>query len=183
MVTCPRRYCNVSEQRGLKCTYRLRASNKNKKVGNIHDFMNRFARSFEGMVVLDADSLMAGNAIVMLSKLLQDNPSVGLVQLPPMPVRQKTMFGRIYQFSACTFGEFFALGTSFWCLNSGNFVGHNAIVRIEPFRKHCILPTLPLCGPLGGSVLSHDFVGITGLNSSSLRDRERPALACLCMLC
>lgn len=152
------KYCRYSQSKGLACTYRLRSFNFNKKVGNLQDFIDRFSLSFEGMIVLDADSLMSGRSVVMLSKLLQDNPSVGLVQLQPMPVRQTTMFGRVYQFSACAFAELFAHGYAFWWLDSSSFIGHNAIVRIEPFKTHCGLPMLPLRGPLGGHVLSHDHV-------------------------
>lgn len=152
------RYCRYSQRRGLSCTYRLRRENFNKKVGNLLDFIERFGHSFEAMIVLDADSLMSGQSMCMLAQLMQDNPSVGLVQLQPMPVRQASLFGRIYQFSACTFSELFAHGYAFWWLDSSSFFGHNAILRIEPFKEHCVLPMLPLAGPLGGHVLSHDNV-------------------------
>jgi membrane glycosyltransferase len=150
------RYCQYSRQRGIACTYRVRAINYNKKTGNLDDFMHRFAHAFEAMIVLDADSIMSGKAIMLLSQLLQDNPGVGLIQLQPVPVMQTSTFGRIYQFSANAFCETFAHGYSYWWLDSASFVGHNAIVRIAPFMKHCHLPKLPLPGPLGGHILSHD---------------------------
>jgi membrane glycosyltransferase len=40
----------------------------------------------------------------------------------------------------------------------GNYWGHNAILRMKPFREHCGLPELPGRAPIGGEILSHDFV-------------------------
>jgi len=40
----------------------------------------------------------------------------------------------------------------------GPILGHNAIIRLQPFVDHCVLPHLPGSGPLGGQVLSHDQV-------------------------
>jgi membrane glycosyltransferase len=36
--------------------------------------------------------------------------------------------------------------------------GHNAIIRVAPFMRHCALGRLPGRGPLAGEILSHDFV-------------------------
>jgi membrane glycosyltransferase len=43
-------------------------------------------------------------------------------------------------------------------LNLGNYWGHNAIIRTEPFMQFCDLPQLPGHKPFGGQILSHDFV-------------------------
>ena len=40
----------------------------------------------------------------------------------------------------------------------GNYWGHNAIIRTEAFAAHCGLPDLRGTPPLGGHILSHDFV-------------------------
>ena len=40
----------------------------------------------------------------------------------------------------------------------GNYWGHNAIIRTEAFAAHCGLPHLRGKPPMGGHVLSHDFV-------------------------
>jgi hypothetical protein len=42
--------------------------------------------------------------------------------------------------------------------DGGNYWGHNAIIRTEPFMKYCDLPRLPGRKPFGGHILSHDFV-------------------------
>jgi membrane glycosyltransferase len=47
---------------------------------------------------------------------------------------------------------------NYWALNLGNYWGHNAIIRTEPFMQYCDLPQLPGRKPFGGQILSHDFV-------------------------
>jgi len=43
-------------------------------------------------------------------------------------------------------------------LHEGNYWGHNAVIRVQPFIDHCALPDLPGTEPFGGRILSHDFV-------------------------
>jgi len=47
---------------------------------------------------------------------------------------------------------------NYWALDLGNYWGHNAIIRTEPFMQYCDLPQLPGRKPFGGQILSHDFV-------------------------
>ena len=56
------------------------------------------------------------------------------------------------------YGPLFATGMHFWQLGDAQYWGHNAILRLAPFMKHCSLPRLPGKPPLGGEILSHDFV-------------------------
>jgi membrane glycosyltransferase len=43
-------------------------------------------------------------------------------------------------------------------MGEANYYGHNAIIRVAAFAEHCRLPVLPGRPPLGGEILSHDFV-------------------------
>src|SRR5438093_1726315 len=52
----------------------------------------------------------------------------------------------------------FSASIGFWQLGESYYWGHNAILRVDAFLKHCGLPRLPGQPPLGGEVLSHDFV-------------------------
>jgi membrane glycosyltransferase len=52
----------------------------------------------------------------------------------------------------------FAAGLHFWHLGESPYWGHNAILRVEPFTRHCGLPRLPGDPPFGGDIMSHDFV-------------------------
>jgi membrane glycosyltransferase len=62
------------------------------------------------------------------------------------------------QFVTRLYGPLFAAGANFWQLGSGNFWGHNAIIRLRPFMKHCAMPELPRTSPLGTRILSHDTI-------------------------
>ena len=110
------------------------------------------------MVVLDADSVMTGRTLVELVRTMEANPRVGLIQTVPIPARRDTLFGRLVQFAASLYSPMLATGQSFWHTDAANYWGHNAIVRIRPFVEHCTLPVLPGAPPLGGPLLSHDFV-------------------------
>src|SRR6185369_13369489 len=65
---------------------------------------------------------------------------------------------RVQQFSSRVYGRMFAAGLHSWQLGDGQYWGHNTIIRIAPFMAHCALPKLPGKPPLGGEILSHDFV-------------------------
>ena len=142
----------------VRTHYRRRLTNTGRKAGNIADFCRRWGSRYEHMVVLDADSVMEGATLVELVRLMDRNPNAGLIQTMPLPVRQESLFGRFQQFANAVHGPMLAAGLSFWQGNAGNYWGHNAIIRIQPFMQHCDLPILPGKPPLGGEILSHDFV-------------------------
>jgi membrane glycosyltransferase len=68
------------------------------------------------------------------------------------------LFGRIQQFANRLYAPIFISGLNYWALDLGNYWGHNAIIRTEPFMQCCDLPQLPGRKPFGGQILSHDFV-------------------------
>src|SRR5690606_8294279 len=138
--------------------YRRRSSNEGRKAGNIGEFCRRCVGRYEFMIVLDADSVMRGKTLVELVRTMEANPGVGLIQTVRLPARQATVFGRLVQFAATVYSPMLAAGQSFWQGDAANYWGHNAIVRLAPFARHARLPTLPGRAPLGGEILSHDFV-------------------------
>lgn len=138
--------------------YRRRTSNEGRKAGNIAEFCRRWGGAYDFMVVLDADSLMTAQSILTLVRGMQANPRAGLIQTPPLPVRQQTFFGRYLQFSSALYSPMLSVGLAFWQGDTANYWGHNAIIRVAAFAAHCGLPTLPGKPPLGGEILSHDFV-------------------------
>jgi membrane glycosyltransferase len=142
----------------LRMDYRRRPVNSGRKAGNIGEFCRRWGGRYDYMVVLDADSVMEGSTLVELVRLMEANPGAGLIQTMPLPVRQESLFGRFQQFANALHGPMLASGLSFWQGSGGNYWGHNAIIRIRPFMEHCNLPVLPGRPPLGGEILSHDFV-------------------------
>jgi membrane glycosyltransferase len=138
--------------------YRNRRQNTERKMGNIADFCTTWGDGYRYMIVFDADSIMTGLSLVNLVRLMERNPHVGIVQAPPLPINRHTLFGRLHQFAMQAYSLIFISGLNFWQGGAANYWGHNAIIRIGPFVEHCRLPTLPGKQPLGGSILSHDFV-------------------------
>lgn len=146
--------------------YRHRQNNVSRKAGNIEDFVERWGANYESMIVLDADSVMSGKVIVELASLLEANPQAALLQTSPKVIFAKTLFGRLIQFTSRLYGTLFSYGAAFWHGSNSNYWGHNAIIRIEPFRRHCGLGELPGRAPFGGQILSHDFVEAALLHSA-----------------
>ncbi len=141
-----------------KIHYRHRPKNLNRKAGNIEDFVTRWGGRYAHMVVLDADSLMTGSAIVGLAAAMEADPDAGIIQTLPLIINRNTLFARVQQFAARIYGPVIAAGVSAWSGREGNYWGHNAIIRIEAFAAHCGLPQLRGRPPFGGHILSHDFV-------------------------
>ena len=138
--------------------YRKRRHNVAKKAGNIADFCTRWGARYDFMVVLDADSLMAGDTLVTMARLMQANPRAGIIQAPPLVVNRNTLWARMQQFAGSLYGPIVGAGLAFWQLGDGNYWGHNAIIRTRAFIESCGLPILSGRPPFGGHILSHDFV-------------------------
>lgn len=155
---CWQEVVNRSRNSGVNVFYRRRKFNKARKSGNIEDFVKRFGGGYETMVVYDADSLMAGRTLRELIFRMDAESDLGILQAPPRPVNRMSLFARLQQYAAAVYGPVFANGLRLWTENDGNYWGHNAAIRIKPFADHCGLPVLPGGPPLGGEILSHDFV-------------------------
>jgi membrane glycosyltransferase len=138
--------------------YRKRRKPINRKSGNVSDFCRRWGKRYRYMLVLDADSLMSGNLITSMARIMEKNPGIGIIQTFPKQIGAETLLGRVMQFSQALYGPPFMAGLDYWQCGEANFWGHNAIVRLEPFIKFCALPPLPGKEPFGGHILSHDFV-------------------------
>lgn len=138
--------------------YRRRPKNVSRKAGNIADFCCRWGAQYKFMIVLDADSVMEGETLVEMVRRMDADPTLGILQVPPTPVNRMSFFARLQQFSSRLYGEVFLQGFASWAHIDSNYWGHNAIIRVEPFTTHCGLPLLPGVAPLGGEILSHDFV-------------------------
>ena len=138
--------------------YRHRRVRVGKKSGNIADFCRRWSSRYRYMVVIDADSWMSGGLLTNLVKLMERRTDIGILQTAPKAVGQNTFLSRIQQFSGHLYGSLLFAGIQFWQLGDAGFWGHNAIVRMDPFIKYCALPEVPGPAPLGGKILSHDFV-------------------------
>ena len=113
---------------------------------------------YDHMLVLDADSVMSGETLVMLAQLMEDDPDAGIIQTLPVIVNRNTLFARLQQFAGRIYGPVIARGLALWHGRDGNYWGHNAIIRTKAFADCCGLPNLPGPKPFGGHIMSHDFV-------------------------
>ncbi len=138
--------------------YRRRRNNAKRKSGNVADFCRRWGKNYRYLIVLDADSIMSGKTMVEMVRMMECRPRIGILQTAPQPVNRQTLVARTQQFAGSVYGPMFAAGLNFWLLGDSQFWGHNAIIRVEPFMTHCALPRLSGRPPLGGDILSHDFV-------------------------
>lgn len=138
--------------------YRWRQHRIKRKSGNIADFCRRWGSRYRYMVVLDADSIMTGDCLTALLRLIEANPDVGIVQTAPHAAGRETLYARVQQFATSVYGPLFTAGLHFWQLGESHYWGHNAIIRVAPFMRHCALGRLPGHGTLSGEILSHDFV-------------------------
>lgn len=138
--------------------YRRRLKNTARKAGNIADFCTRWGSQYEHMIVLDADSLLTGPTLLKLARMGRLNPDAGIIQGLPSIIGAQSVYARTQQFAARLFGTMLAAGINFWHVGDGNYWGHNAVIRTDAFTQNCGLPILPGPTPLGGHIMSHDFV-------------------------
>ncbi|WP_411838634.1 glucans biosynthesis glucosyltransferase MdoH [Paracoccus sp. ME4] len=143
--------------------YRRRLTNDDRKSGNLAEFVRHWGGRYDHMVVLDADSVMSGATIRALSARMAADARVGLIQTMPMLVGGETIFARLTQFAGRVYGPMIARGVAAWSGDTGNYWGHNAIIRVTAFAQACGLPRLPGKPPFGGTILSHDFVEAAAL--------------------
>jgi membrane glycosyltransferase len=138
--------------------YRWRRHRIKRKSGNVADFCRRWGSQYKYMVVLDADSVMSGDCLTALVRMMEANPTTGIIQSVPRAARRETLHARIQQFATSVYGPVFTAGINYWQLGESYYWGHNAIIRVAPFMRHCALARLPGRGALSGEILSHDFV-------------------------
>jgi membrane glycosyltransferase len=138
--------------------YRVRRVRTKKKAGNVSDFCRRWGANYRYMVVMDADSVMSGDCLRTLVRLMEKHPTAGILQTAPQAVGHATLHARAQQFAARVTGNLFTVGMQFWQLGEAHYFGHNAIIRVKPFMDHCGLAPLAGKGAFSGHILSHDFV-------------------------
>ena len=134
--------------------YRRRLENTGFKAGNIMDFLERHAEGFDLMLVLDADSRMSARAVLRLAREMDENPHLAIVQHLTVGLPSAAAFPRLFQFGMRAGMRIWATALAWWQGDECCYWGHNAMVRIAPFREHARLPLLPD----GRPILSHDQV-------------------------
>lgn len=151
-------YANNPNQPQVEVYYRLRTRRTHRKAGNVADFCRRWGKDYRYMVVLDADSVMSGDCLSSMVKLMETNPTAGIIQTATQAIGHVTLHARAQQFASRMTGRLFTLGMQFWQLGESHYWGHNAIIRVQPFMDHCALAPIRGKGGMSGGIMSHDFV-------------------------
>ncbi|MBS0526222.1 MAG: glucans biosynthesis glucosyltransferase MdoH [Proteobacteria bacterium] len=139
-------------------TYRRREVNTGFKAGNIRDFLERWGDRHDFMVTLDADSFMTAAGILRLVGIMQRAPRLGILQSLVIGMPTTSAFARLFQFGMRLGLRSWTIGSAWWQADCGPYWGHNAILRVAPFKAHCAIPPLAGKGILSGDVLSHDQI-------------------------
>jgi membrane glycosyltransferase len=150
--------------------YRRRETNAGFKAGNVMEFVRHRSAGFEAMITLDADSVMTADCVLRLARLMQQNPTVALIQTLIVAQPTASPFPRLFQFGMRHGMRAYAAGIAWWQGPDGPYWGHNAILRIVPFRDHAELPVLAD----GAPILSHDQVEAALLRGAGWEVRLDP---------
>jgi len=152
----------AADARPARVHYRRRQNNAGLKAGNVMDFLDHHAGGCELALMLDADSAMSAGAVLRLVRIMQAAPRLGIVQHLTAGAPAEAAFARLFQFGMRAGMRVWATGQAWWQGDAGPYWGHNAVLRIAPFRAHCRLAPLPGGGPL----LSHDQVEAARLRAA-----------------
>jgi membrane glycosyltransferase len=139
-------------------TYRRREINAGFKAGNFWDFLQRWGDDHDFAVTLDTDSFMTAAAIMRMVRIMQGDPKLGILQGLVAGMPTTSAFARIFQFGMRLGMQSFTIGSAWWQADCGPYWGHNAAIRIAPFKAYCEIPVVPGKGVLRGHVLSHDQI-------------------------
>jgi membrane glycosyltransferase len=142
----------------LAVTYRRRETNTGFKAGNIRDFLERWGDDHDFMVTLDADSFMPASAILRMVGIIERDPRLGILQSLVIGLPSTSAFARLFQFGMRLGMRSWTIGSAWWQSDCGPYWGHNAVIRVAPFKQHCAIAPLPGRGILRGEVLSHDQI-------------------------
>jgi len=133
---------------------RRRADNTGFKAGNVMAFLENEGAAFDYLLCLDADSEMSPAAVRRLALALDAAPRIAILQQLIVGRPVAAVFPRLFQFGMRAGMRAWATGQGWWQGPKGPYWGHNAMIRIAPFRAHGKLDTLPD----GSTILSHDQV-------------------------
>jgi len=150
--------------------YRRRQENTGFKAGNVMEFLDHHAAGFDYLLLLDADSRMSAATVRRLVAAMAAEPGMAIVQPTIAAHGEDSAFARLFGFGHRHGTRIWATGQAWWQGPQGAYWGHNALLRIAPFRARCRLPTLPD----GSAILSHDLVEAARLHAAGWAVRVLP---------
>lgn len=150
--------------------YRRRVANEGFKAGNVMDFLDHHAEGLSYFLCLDADSEMTPAAVLRLVACMEADDRLAIVQQLIHGKPATAAFPRLFQFGMRHGMRAWATGQAWWQGDEGPYWGHNALIRVAPFRDLCRLGPLPD----GSRILSHDQVEATRLHAAGWKVRVLP---------
>lgn len=141
---------------------RRRDVNTGFKAGNVMEFLDAEGAAYDYMLCLDADSEMSPEAVLRMVAALDAGPRIAILQQLIVGRPVGAAFPRLFQFGMRAGMRAWATGQGWWQADKGPYWGHNALIRIAPFREHGKLETLPD----GSTILSHDQVEAIRLHNA-----------------
>ena len=138
------------------------------------NFCERWGSRHEFAVTLDADSFMSADAIIRLVRIMQVDPRLGILQGLVVGLPSTSLFARIFQFGMRLGMRSYTIGSAWWQSDCGPYWGHNAVLRLEPFMKHCQLPVLSGSGEAERHILSHDQIEAALMRAAGYHVRVVP---------
>jgi membrane glycosyltransferase len=152
---------------GVAVHYRRRVENTGYKSGNVMEFCDHDAGDAAFFIGLDADSTMSAEAVLRLVACMEADDRLAILQQMIVGCPAGAAFPRLFQFGMRAGMRAWGTGQAWWQGDEGPYWGHNAIIRIAPFRAHCRLDPLPD----GSHILSHDQVEATRLHAAGWKVR------------
>jgi len=113
---------------------------------------------------------MSAAAVLRLVTCMEADEKLAIVQQLIAGRPAQAAFPRLFQFGMRQGMRSWATGQAWWQGDEGPYWGHNAIIRVAPFRTHARLETLPD----GSAILSHDQVEATRLTAAGWKVRVLP---------
>src|SRR5690606_5768791 len=87
--------------------YRWRKIRVKRKTGNVADFCRRWGTQYRYMVVLDADSVMSGECLTTMVRMMEGAPNAGIIQTAPYAFGRETLYARVQQFATRVYGPLY----------------------------------------------------------------------------
>lgn len=141
---------------------RRRAVNTGFKAGNVMEFLEAEGRDYDHLLCLDADSEMSPAAVRTLVATMEAAPRIAILQQLIVGRPVTAAFPRLFQFGMRAGMRAWSTGQGWWQAEKGPYWGHNALLRVAPFREHGRLEALPD----GRAILSHDQVEAVRLHEA-----------------
>src|SRR5262245_36061255 len=102
---------------------------------------------------------------------MEADPKLGILQGLVVGLPSTSAFARIFQFGMRLGMRSYTIGSAWWQSDCGPYWGHNAVLRLEPFIKHCNLSPLSGDGEGERHILSHDQIEAALMRSAGYHVR------------